>query len=165
MKQLFNTKPFNDLRGTEGFHQMKMCIRFFLPVLFLALTSCQTDQPEQPATPEAGLFKVAIFYPNGADKSFDMDYYEHKHMPMVASLLEENLELYEIDKGLSGRTPEDDIPYVAIGYFYVKDIAAYNETIRQHRDMIVGDFKNYTNIQPVIQINEIVYSGRHGNKE
>jgi uncharacterized protein (TIGR02118 family) len=101
------------------------------------------------------LFKVAILYPNGEGKTFDMAYYQSKHMPMVAEFLDKNLKFYEIDKGIAGRTPNDKAPFVAIGYFYVSDIAEYNKAIAQNRDAVISDFKNYTNIQPVVQISEI----------
>tara|TARA_R110002051_G_scaffold107681_1_gene180584 strand:- start:3136 stop:3471 length:336 start_codon:yes stop_codon:yes gene_type:complete len=101
------------------------------------------------------MFKVAILYPNGENTTFDMDYYEKKHMPMVAGYLGENLKFYEIDKGIAGRTPNEKVPYVAVGYFYVYNVSEYNKAIVKNINTIVGDFKNYTNIQPVIQINEI----------
>lgn len=78
---------------------------------------------------------------------------------MVAGFLGSNLKLYEIDKGISGRTPTDKVPFVAIGYFYVGDVGEYNKSIAQNRDTIIGDIKNYTNIQPVIQISEIKQLG------
>ena len=107
------------------------------------------------STPENELFKVVILYPNGEGKTFDMDYYESKHMPMVAGFLGKNLKFYEIDKGISGSTPNDKVPYLAVGYFYVKDVAEYNKAIGQNRDAVISDIKNYTNIQPIIQISEI----------
>lgn len=128
----------------------------FLLIAFAALASCKTSQVKQAPTNVVGMFKVAILYPNGEDKTFDMDYYEKKHMPMVAGFLGKNLKFYEIDKGLSGRTPNDKAPFLAIGYFYVTDIAEYGKAIAQNRDAVVGDFKNYTNIQPVVQISEIM---------
>jgi uncharacterized protein (TIGR02118 family) len=127
-------------------------------MLLLAITSlisCKTSQPKNASTAEAGMFKVSILYPNGDGKTFDMDYYEKKHMPMVAEFLGKNLKFYEIDKGLSGRTPDDKAPFVAIGYFYIFNVAEYNKAIAQNRDAILSDIKNYTNIQPVVQINEI----------
>jgi uncharacterized protein (TIGR02118 family) len=131
-------------------------INFFLLIFaFAALTSCKTSQMKQSPTTEVGMFKVTILYPNGEDKTFDMDYYEKKHMPMVAGFLGKNLKFYEIDKGISGRTPNDKAPFVAIGYFYITDVAEYGKAIAQNRDAIISDFKNYTNIQPVIQISEI----------
>ncbi len=131
-------------------------IKFFsLVFAFIALLSCKTNQLKNSPTPETGMFKVAILYPNGEDKTFDMYYYEKKHMPMVAGFLGRNLKFYEIDKGIAGRTPNDKVPFVAIGYFYINDVTEYNKAIAQNRDAIISDFKNYTNIQPVIQISEI----------
>jgi len=129
----------------------------FFPLLFafVGLLSCKTSQMSYPSTPTVGMFKVAILYANGDDKTFDMDYYEKKHMPMVAGFLGKFLKFYEIDKGIAGRTPNDKVPFVAIGYFYISDVAEYNKAIAQNRDAIINDFKNYTNIQPVVQISEI----------
>jgi uncharacterized protein (TIGR02118 family) len=107
------------------------------------------------STLETGMFKVAILYPNGEGKTFDMDYYEKKHMPMVAGFLGGNLKFYEIDKGIAGRTPNGKAPYAAVGYFYITDVAEYNRAIAQNRDAVVNDFKNYTNIEPIVQISEI----------
>lgn len=131
-------------------------IKFFPLILaFIVLISYKSSQLKQSYMPEAGMFKVAILYPNGEDKTFNMDYYEKNHMPMVAGFLGKNLKYYEIDKGISGRTPNDKIPFVAIGYFYITDVTEYNKAIGQNRDAIISDIKNYTNIQPVIQISEI----------
>ena len=131
-------------------------INFFSLILaFIILISCKTSQQKQSSSAETGMFKVSILYPNGDDKTFDMDYYEKKHMPMVAGFLGKNLKFYEIDKGIAGRIPNDKVPFVAIGYFYINDLAEYNQAIAQNRDAIINDFKNYTNIQPVVQISEI----------
>lgn len=122
---------------------------------FVVLVGCKSAQLKHTATPETGMYKVAILYPSGEDKKFDLDYYEQKHMPMVAGFLGKNLKFYEIDKGVAGRTPSDKVPFVAVGYFYIHDVAAYNKAIAQNRDAVVNDIKNYTNIQPTIQISEI----------
>ncbi len=133
----------------------------FFPLLFafISLISCKTSQLKQSPTPETGMFKVAILYPNGDDKTFDMDYYEKKHMPMVAGFIGKNLKFYEIDKGIAGRTANDEAPFAAIGYFFITDIAEYNKAIAQNREAVISDFKNYTNIQPVVQISEIKQIG------
>lgn len=137
-----------------------MNFKFFLLLfVFVGLLSCKTGQMMHASTPGNELFKVAVLYPNGEGKTFDMDYYEKKHMPMVANFIGKNLKFYEIDKGISGRTPNDKVPYLAVGYFYVKDVAEYGKAIGQKRDTIVSDFKNYTNIQPIIQISEVKQIG------
>jgi uncharacterized protein (TIGR02118 family) len=128
---------------------------FLLAFVFIGLVSCKTNQLTQSSTPQVGMFKVAILYPNGENKTFDMDYYEKKHMPMVAGFIGKNLKFYEIDRGISGRTPDDKMPYLAIGYFYINDLIEYHKAIAKNRDAVISDFKNYTNIQPVIQISEI----------
>jgi len=131
-------------------------IKLFLLIFALAgFAGCKTSQGKPSSATEVGMFKVAILYPNGEDKTFDMDYYEKKHMPMVAAFLGKNLKFYEIDKGISGRTPNDKAPFMAIGYFYVTDAAEYSKAIAQNRDAIISDFKNYTNSQPVVQISEV----------
>lgn len=116
------------------------------------------------STPGNELFKVAIFYPGGEGKTFDMNYYETKHMPMVAGHLGKNLQFYEIDKGVSGRTEDDKPTYVAVGYFFIKDVAEYNKAIAANRDAIINDIKNYTNIQPIIQISEVKQVGYNNAK-
>src|SRR5688500_5954744 len=91
---------------------MPMKIKFF-SLLFacICLLSCKTSQVSNPSTPTAGMFKVAVLYANGEGKTFDMDYYEKKHMPMVAGFLGKNLKFYEIDKGIAGRSPNEKVPF------------------------------------------------------
>ncbi|MFD2585898.1 EthD family reductase [Croceitalea marina] len=118
------------------------------------LTGCQSKIADKSEI-KAGMVKVTIMYPNGEGKTFDMDYYATKHMPMVAELLGESLKSLSVDKGISGRTPDDDIPYVAIGYLYFNKLSDYQESFGPNAQKIVGDIPNYTNIQPIIQISEV----------
>ncbi|HEY3429313.1 MAG TPA: EthD family reductase [Cyclobacteriaceae bacterium] len=104
-----------------------------------------------------GMIKVTILYPNGEGKKFDMDYYSSKHMPMIASLLGDSLKRYEIDKGIAGRTSSDPIPYLAIGYLYFDKLSAFQNSFKPHAEKIRGDVMNYTNIQPIIQISEVLH--------
>lgn len=141
---------------------MNVKIKFLVPVLALmAMMACRTSQMKNRNLTK-GTFKVMILYPNGEGKTFDMAYYEKNHMPLVAGFLGENLKFYEIDKGISGRTPTEKVPFLAIGYFYVNNVDEYNQAIARNRDTIIGDFKNYTNIQPLIQISEIQQLEREG---
>ena len=135
---------------------IKLFLFFFVSI---SLMSCETEQLLHTSSPDNELFKVSILYPNGEDTTFDIDYYQNKHMPMVAGFLGENLSFYEIDKGMAGRTPDEKGSYVAVGYFYVKDIAKYNQAIGQNREAVISDIKNYTNIRPIIQISEIKHIG------
>lgn len=138
---------------------MNFKLNFLLIFAIAGLVSCKTTQLIHSSSPGNELYKVAVLYPNGEGKTFDMDYYERKHMPMVAGFLGSNLKFYEIDKGIAGRTAADKVPYLAVGYFYIKDTAAYNKAIGQNREAIINDFKNYTNIQPVILVSEVKHIG------
>lgn len=102
------------------------------------------------------MIKVAILYPSGEGNTFDMDYYSNKHMPMVAGLFGDALKHMQIDKGLSGRTPDDPIPYVGVGYFYFDKLSDYQNAFGPNAEKILGDIPNYTNIQPVVLISEVV---------
>lgn len=117
----------------------------------------QKETAKENAEIKKGMIKVTILYPNGEGKKFDMDYYSTKHMPMIKVLLGDSLKLYQIDKGLAGRNANDAIPYLAIGYLYFDKLSAYQNSFRPHAEKIRGDVANYTNIQPVIQVSEVIH--------
>ena len=102
------------------------------------------------------MIKVTIMYPNGEDKTFDMDYYVEKHMPMLADLFGNAMKKYEIDEGIGGRTPEDQVPFIAIGYLYFENLSDYRESFGPNAEKILNDIPNYTNIQPTVQISIVV---------
>src|SRR5882762_7220026 len=108
------------------------------------------------AVVEKGLIKISIMYPYAEGKTFNMEYYETKHMPMVAGFLGSNLIKYTIEKGLASGIPNQPLPFMAIGTFYVKSLSDYQAAIGPHRDAIRADFPNYTNISPVILVSEVV---------
>lgn len=135
---------------------MKSKIIFPILGLIVLFASFRPAVSTDTSKNKKGLVKVTILYPNEEGKTFDMDYYSNKHMPMVASLLGDSLKLLEIDKGLSGRTPDEPIPFLAIGYLYFDTLSAYQNSFGPNAEQIVGDIPNYTNIQPVLQISEVL---------
>lgn len=120
------------------------------------LASCQPVASTASSQIKKGMIKVTILYPNADGKTFDMDYYSNKHMPMVASLLGDSLKLLAIDEGVSGRTPDEPVPYLAIGYLYFDELSAYQNSFGPNAEKILNDIPNYTNIQPVVQISEVL---------
>ena len=127
-----------------------------LVVLVGLLLGFEQKVPKESFQIKKGMIKVTILYPNGDGKKFDMEYYSTKHMPMIASLLGDSLKQFGIDKGLSGRTPSDPIPYLAIGYLYFDRLSAFQNSFGPHAEKIISDVPNYTNIQPVLQISEVI---------
>ncbi|GMN09521.1 EthD family reductase [Croceitalea sp. MTPC9] len=129
---------------------MKIKAILFLGLLIF-LSSCQ----QTTFTEKKGMVKVTILYPNSEGKTFDMDYYSNKHMPMLSDLMGSSLKFLKIDKGIAGRTPNEPIPYLAIGYLYFDKLSDYENSFGPNAEKIVGDIPNYTNIQPIVQISEV----------
>ena len=126
--------------------------------LFLLITcfTAFSQEKQNMAIVERGLIKVSIMYPYAEGKTFNMEYYETKHMPMVAAFLGSNLVKYTIEKGLASGVPNQPLPFMAIGTFYVKSLSDYQAAIGPNRDAIRADFSNYTNISPIILVSEVV---------
>ncbi|MDF1699051.1 MAG: EthD family reductase, partial [Saprospiraceae bacterium] len=97
-----------------------------------------------------------ILYPNDEGKTFNMDYYSSKHMPMLVEIFGDKLKKIEIDKCVSGRTPKDPCPYLTIGHLYFESLSDYRDSFSAHADTIRGDIPNYTNVRPMIQISEVI---------
>jgi len=133
---------------------MKTKISFLIAFLGV-LIGCQQHESTDTNKIKKGMIKVAIFYPNGEDKTFDMDYYSTKHMPMAAVLFGDSLMAMSIDKGLTNGTPDAPLPYVAIGYFYFENMASFESAMGSNREILRADGPNYTNIRPVLQISEV----------
>ena len=141
-------------------------MRFVVIISFLLLlasvdTLAQDKQPRQSknkssSVADKGLIKVSVMYPFAEGKTFNMEYYESNHMPMVAGFLGKNLVRYTIEKGVASGIPNQPLPYMAIGTFYVKSLEEYQTAIGPNRDAIRADFVNYTNIAPVILVSEVV---------
>jgi len=133
---------------------MKMKLLFSLLLFAASIASFAGNKPV--ADDDKGLIKISIMYPFAEGKKFDMAYYETKHMPMVAAFLGTNLVKYTIEKGVASGIPNQPLPYMAIGTFYVKSLSEYQKAIGPHRDAVRADFANYTDVVPVILVSEVV---------
>jgi len=125
-------------------------------LLFTIGFAAFSQTKQNPVIAEKGLIKVSVMYPFAEGKTFNMEYYETKHMPMVAAFLGSNLVKYTIEKGLASGIPNQPLPYMAIGTFYIKSLSEYQAAIGPNRDAIRADFQNYTNIAPIILVSEVV---------
>ena len=133
--------------------KLKLIVLFFL--LSASFTAFSQEKKNM-AVVERGLIKISIMYPYAEGKTFNMEYYETKHMPMVAAFLGSNLIKYTIEKGLASGIPNQPLPFMAIGTFYVKSLSDYQAAIGPNRDAIRADFSNYTNISPIVLVSEVV---------
>jgi uncharacterized protein (TIGR02118 family) len=103
------------------------------------------------------LIKVTVLYPYRPDARFDMDYYCDSHMPLVQRTLRPALRGLAVDKGLAGEAPGDAPAYVAIGHLLFDSVDAFQAAfVGASAEVILNDIPNYTDIEPVVQINEIM---------
>ncbi len=103
-----------------------------------------------------GTIKVSALYPDGEGKTFDMDYYCNKHVPMVAELLGDAMIGTTVEKGIAGGEPDSTATYQAMGNLYFESVEMFQNSFGANADKIMGDIPNYTNIEPVIQISEVM---------
>ena len=96
--------------------------------------------------------RVTVLYPNGADVRFNFDYYLAKHVPWVAGLVGQSI---EVRRGISS---PDGTPaaFVCIATIHINSVAEWQAVLAQHGPQIMADIPNYTNSSPLLQIDEIV---------
>jgi uncharacterized protein (TIGR02118 family) len=103
-----------------------------------------------------GMCKVSVLYPNTEGKKFDMDYNCGKHVELVASLLGDAIKGATIESGLAGGTPGSPAPYVAMNNLYFNSVQDFEQSFGPNADKIMGDLPNFTDIEPIIQISEVM---------
>jgi uncharacterized protein (TIGR02118 family) len=100
------------------------------------------------------MIRITVLYPNTDGAKFDMAYYTSKHMPMAKSLMP-GLRSIGADLGVSAGTPGSKPTYIAIGYLIFDCVEDYQKDFAQHGGQVIADVPNYTNVRPLMQINEI----------
>jgi uncharacterized protein (TIGR02118 family) len=103
-----------------------------------------------------GIVKVSVLYPNGENKTFDMDYYCNKHVPMVGGLLGDAVVGATVEKGLGGGAPDSPATYTAMGNLYFNSMQEFENSFGPNAETIMADLPNFTNIEPIIQISEVM---------
>ncbi len=105
---------------------------------------------------KAGMIKVSVMYPSGDGKKFNMDYYLQKHVPMVVGLLGDSVKGAAIEKGLGSAAPGSTAPFEICAHLYFETMGDYQNSFGPNAEKIMGDIPNFTNIEPVVQVSEVV---------
>lgn len=106
------------------------------------------------------MIKISILYPNQQDSRFDMRYYVDTHMPMSIELLSAHpgFRGVSVEHGLAGVIPGTKAPYIAMCHFLFDSQENFMAAFTPHAAELQNDMPNYTNIEPLIQINEVLIS-------
>ena len=100
---------------------------------------------------------LSVCYPRSAGATFDYDYYQTKHLPLVVERW--------ADAGLTGGeallgevSPDgSESPFLAIGIIHFESAGALQAALAgEHASEIMGDIRNFTNVLPMVQVNERV---------
>ena len=102
------------------------------------------------------MIKVSVFYPAGEGKNFDMEYYTNIHVPLVSKTLGDALKEASYDKGLGGGAPGSPATYVAMANIYFNSMEEFGQAFGTAAPTLMGDLPNFTNIEPVVQISEVM---------
>jgi len=101
------------------------------------------------------MIQVAVFYPQQEGGTFDEKYYLEKHIPLVKDrLTPRGLVRTAEYKGVSAADPSQPPQYAYVGFLYFNTVEEVHEAFKAEGRQVMGDTPNYTNIKPIIQINE-----------
>ncbi len=101
------------------------------------------------------MIKVSVFYPSRPGARFDMRYYCEKHIPMVQQKLGDACKRVAVEQGLAGAALGSQPTFIAMGHLYCDTVEAFQAAFAPHAQEIMADIKNYTDIEPTIQISEV----------
>ena len=110
------------------------------------------------------MFNISSIYPKKDGGTFDFDYYLNKHMPMSIDLLSnaKGFKGVSVERGIDIEEPKIESSYIAMCHYYFETLEDFLSAFSPHAETLQGDISNYTNIEPIIQINEVsIKNGIH----
>ena len=96
--------------------------------------------------------RVTVLYPNGADTKFDFDYYLGKHVPWVAGLVGQKI---EVRRGIASLTGSP-AAFVCVAAIFINSMEEFQAIFAKHGAEILADIPNYTNSTPVVQFDDVL---------
>lgn len=102
------------------------------------------------------MITVSVMYPKTDSSTFDMDYYMQNHMKLVqqrwGGMGLHTARVLRGQKGPDGAEP----PFAAMALLDFESLDAFGKAADQHGPELFGDIPNFTNVQPQVQISEIM---------
>ncbi len=102
------------------------------------------------------MLRMTVLYPAGEDATFDWDYYRGSHMALVGDRFGPHMAREpEVTRGVS-LVPKGDAAFACTAAMYFADRDALNAALQAGGMDIPNDIPNFTNVQPVMQLDEVV---------
>jgi uncharacterized protein (TIGR02118 family) len=97
---------------------------------------------------------VSVMYPGGADATFDESYYLQTHIPLVQERWG-GMGLTGVQLLRGAGTPDGSTPpYRVTALLTFGSLSDFQAAGQAHGREIFADIPKFTNVQPVVQINE-----------
>ncbi|WP_428739241.1 EthD family reductase [Sulfurimonas sp.] len=106
------------------------------------------------------MFNISSIYTKKENYYFDFDYYINNHMPRSIEILSkaQGFIKVSVEKGIDIKEQNIESSYIAMCHYYFDTLENFMIAFLPYSDELQNDIKNYTNIIPIIQINEVKLS-------
>lgn len=106
------------------------------------------------------MIKISVMYPNESGGRFDVDYYLNKHMPLSIERLStgRGFKGVSVERGLEGGGSGTAPTYIAMCHYLFDTMDDFLAIFYAHAADLNADVPNFTDIDPVIQVSEVVIS-------
>jgi uncharacterized protein (TIGR02118 family) len=99
---------------------------------------------------------ISVMYPGGAGATFDQDYYLKTHIPLVKERWT-SLGLEKVQVVRAAATPDGSPPpYPMMALLSFRSAADFQTAAATHGTEIFADIPRFSNVSPIVQINDIV---------
>lgn len=102
------------------------------------------------------MIKITILYPVSPGGRFDHDYYETVHMPLSIELMGGAVLSTVVERGVAPGAPWPAPAFTAVCSFVCESLEVYERAFLPHMERLQRDMPNYTDIEPIIQISDVV---------
>jgi len=104
------------------------------------------------------MVRITVLYPNNQGAWFDVSYYVETHVPMSIKLLSAHpgYKSISVEHGISGTDPGSKPTYIVICHFLFDSVEDFLAAFKPNAEALRGDMPNYTDIEPIIQFNEVL---------
>lgn len=101
------------------------------------------------------MVKLSVMYPHRDGAKFDLDYYLTKHLGLVQEHWGGLVQDAYVARGLGGGAPGDPPTYHIMTQVSFASMEQLNEALGRAQPLL-ADIPNFTDIQPVMQVSEVV---------
>ncbi|AFO90088.1 EthD family reductase [Phaeobacter inhibens] len=100
---------------------------------------------------------LQVIYPASEDATFDYDYYEKTHLPLLEEHWGDMMDTVEASRGIASG-PDAPPAFLLIATITFPDMETLDTAMAEKGGPIIDDVANFTNIRPQILIGQVLMS-------